>query len=142
MEPGLAAVLCSPQLEAVAQTERMRASSDATSCSPLQEQTNDVAVESPRRIVLRRRATVAFGAIELQGRLSDMALEAVAEETKREQGEEKLGSNPALPKVAKEAEDLDQIPTRPPYTSSGEVRPQKKRNRLFIPVLRRQSTKA
>jgi len=57
--------------------------------------------ESPRRVALRRRATVAIGAAELQGRLSDMSLETIVEEDGEARQE------------AKRAEaDLDQSPPR------------------------------
>jgi len=81
--------------------------------------------ESPRRVALLRRATVAIGAAELQGRLSEMSLESIAEE-------EDETRQAAVKR--EEADDLDQSPQPPP------VKKDKKLSRMF-PLLRRNNTK-
>ncbi|ELR12495.1 uncharacterized protein ACA1_346850 [Acanthamoeba castellanii str. Neff] len=96
---------------------------DSPSASSLSQPTT---YESPRRVALRRRATVAIGAAELQGRLSDMRLESIAEEEGEARQEAKR----------EEADDLDQSPLPPPP----EKKKDNKLSRMF-PLLRRHNTK-
>jgi hypothetical protein len=98
-----------------------------------------------RQVALRRRATVAFGAGELQGRLNDMRLEAIAEDEEEEEEEVMVTKEEKKENGIEEANDLEESPSPAALwlvetllSTSNKVTP--KRKWLFIPVLRRQNT--
>ena len=78
---------------------------------------------SPRRC----RSTIMFGAVELQSHLSNLAMDRIAEEEPQGGLERKV---PAKAERILEANRTQNSPTG------------KKKNRLFVPLLRRQGTRS